>query len=170
MRDEKLLFLHHINTKDNTIADASSRFVKTETEYSLSSKAFQEIVKSFGRPQIDLFASYQNKKCEVFISWYPDPQCSEIDAFTLNWSKIDFYAFPPFSLLSRVIKKIKFEKAKGIVVFPIWKSQPWFPTIEELRISELIKFTPQKRLLLSACREPHPMWRNLTLGAAVLSG
>ncbi|KAJ8921889.1 hypothetical protein NQ315_008522 [Exocentrus adspersus] len=159
-----LIFASYINTRDNDTADAASRKMHVETEYSLHKTAFNEIRETFGTPQIDLFASYQNKKCKVFASWHPDPECTIIDAFTIPWNNTFFYAFPPFPLLQKVINKIKTEKAKGIVVYPIWKSQPWFPILENLRSSDPIIFTPYKSLLLSPFREEHPMLAYLNRG------
>lgn len=165
-----IIFASYVNTRDNVIADRASRQTPTESEYSLNHTVFQEIKNVFGTPQIDLFASYQNKKCQVFVSWHPDPQSSFIDAFTLNWGNHFFYAFPPFSLLPRVLKKIKADKAKGIVVYPLWKTQPWFPVLENLRITKPIFFSDDKSLLLSPSRKPHPLWKSIILGASVLSG
>lgn len=165
-----IIFASYVNTRENVIADWASRQKPTESEYSLSQTAFQKITNIFGIPQIDLFASYQNKKCQIFVSWHPDPQSSFIDAFTLNWGNFFFYAFPPFSLLPRVLKKIKAEKAKGIVVYPLWKTQPWFPVLENLQITKPINFYSDKSLLLSPYRQPHPLWKSLILGASVLSG
>ncbi|KAJ8914276.1 hypothetical protein NQ315_011010 [Exocentrus adspersus] len=99
------IFASYVNTKDNTLADAASRHTNVETEYSLNQKSFDQIKKAFGQPEIDLFASHRNKKCDQFISWHPDPESCAVDAFTLNWSNIYFYAFPPFPLLPRLFKK-----------------------------------------------------------------
>lgn len=93
-----------------------------------------------------------------------------VDAFTIDWSKIYFYAFPPFSLLLKVLNKIKRDKATGVVVFPLWETQPWYPLLKQLMVSEPLIFSPNKTLLLSPFREPYPMWRSLTLAAAILSG
>nr|CAH7764037.1 unnamed protein product [Callosobruchus chinensis] len=79
-----------------------------------------------------------------------------MDAFTLNWGNLFFYTFPAFSLLPRVLKKIKAEKAKGIVVYPLWKTQPWFPVLESLQIADPIFFSSDKTLLLSPYRKPQP--------------
>nr|XP_046491856.1 uncharacterized protein LOC124223672 [Neodiprion pinetum] len=60
------------------------------------------IERSFGVPEIDLFASRSNTKCIKFCAWQRDPEAQAIDAFTLNWSQWRFYAFPPFALILRV--------------------------------------------------------------------
>ena len=38
------------------------------------------------------------------MSWKPDPEAEEEDAFTLNWSQLRGYAFPPFALIGRCLR------------------------------------------------------------------
>lgn len=90
-----------------------------DSEYSLYNHAFNIILNRLGIPNIDLFASSINTKCKTFVSWKRDPESIAVDVFTLNWSELDFYAFPPFSLISKVLSKIISDKARGILVIPI---------------------------------------------------
>lgn len=161
------LFASYINTKENVEADYQSR--KHTIEWELSDTAFQTIVTEFGEPNIDLFASRTNNKCQHFISWKKDPDAIAVDAFTIKWSKYFFYAFPPFNLALRALQKIKIDRATGILVVPYWKSQPWFPLFTELLQSPPIIFQPSKRLLSSHFRDHHPLYRTLTLAAGLLS-
>ena len=124
----------------------------------------------FGSPQIDLFASRVNKKCKVFVSWFPDPDAISTDAFTIYWGDFFFYAFPPFSVILRMLHKIKNESAQGIVEVPSWPAQPWYPLYKSLLVCNPIIFRPQKDLLFSFNRDPHPLWKNLSLEAGILSG
>lgn len=39
---------------------------------------------TFGPFDIDLFATHINVKCEIYISWFPDPFAVAFDAFTLD--------------------------------------------------------------------------------------
>lgn len=170
--EERRLWVYasYISSKENTIADLESRRPNSEIEWELCDKAYKTIVASLGEPQIDLFANRSNAKCQNYVSWLPDPSAYDIDAFTLKWHGILFYAFPPFALISRMLQKIKSEKAIGIIVIPYWPSQPWFPLFNSMIISEKIVFEPSYDLLLSPSRDPHPLHRNLTLIAAKLSG
>jgi len=79
----------------------------------------------------DNFASHVTTQCQQFYSWFPDPLATGVDAFTFNWSDF-FYAFPPFNLISRVLRKIVEDNASGVVVVPIWPAQPWYPLFMEL--------------------------------------
>lgn len=114
------LIASYIPSKENTTADTLSRLPNPDTEWSLSDSAFQRIIKLFGMPQIDLFASSWNAKCQSYISRFPEKQAVLIDSFTSNWCQWFFYAFPPFSLALRTLVKIKNDKAEGILVVPNW--------------------------------------------------
>lgn len=107
----------------------------------------------------------------MFVSWHKDPEAMDVDAFTLDWSQLNFYAFPPFSVILKTLRKIMSDSAQGIVVVPKWPAQPWYPIFLSLLISRLIIFKPNKNLLLSIDRKtPHPLWPQLTLVAGILSG
>lgn len=169
--EKRNLFIYatYIQSKKNTIADKESRIKSIETEYELSEIAYKKVVSFFGNPEIDLFASYTNSKCNKFISWGPDPYSVSIDAFSINWDQF-FYAFPPFSLVPKVLQKIVKNQACGILVVPYWPSQPWYPLFINMLTEKLILFRPNKNLLLSPFRESHPLWATLTLAVGRLSG
>ena len=62
-------------------------------------------------PVVDLFTSRMNKQLPRYVSYRPDPDAEAIDAFTLNWEYLNFYAFPPFSVIPTVLAKIQKERA-----------------------------------------------------------
>lgn len=159
----------YIKSKDNIEADSESRRTNVDTEWSLSPEAFQNIVHSLGSPQIDLFASRLNTKCDRYVSWKRDPSAYNIDAFTMSWNEFFFYAFPPFSLVLRCLRKIIDDNATGIMVVPYWPSQPWYPMFVSLSCSNIIYLEPSPELLLSPFRTPHPLWKRLTLASSILS-
>lgn len=163
------LFASYINSKDNHEADEESRRINPDIEWELSNKAFGQIVQKFGTPEIDLFASRTTAKCSNYVAWKPDPDAIAIDAFTIFWGSY-FYAFPPFSMLLKTIRKIIENQAVGILVFPVWPSQPWYPLLQEILVSEVIIFEPNKNLLHSCYRPHHPLYNQLTLGAAKVCG
>ena len=63
--------------------------------------------------KIDLFACKLNAQLRKFVSWRPDPEASQVDAFMLNWSEEMFYAFLLFCLVNRLFKKIFLTRQKG---------------------------------------------------------
>lgn len=164
------IFASYISSKENTVADAESRRVHSDVEWELADYAFRLICHRFKQPDIDLFASRVNKKCALFVSWHKDPDAYKVDAFTLSWTRFHFYAFPPFSVILKVLQKIMHDKARGIVVVPRWPTQPWYPLFKKLKVSRSLIFRPDPKLLTSPFRTEHMLQRSLTLEAAVLSG
>lgn len=158
------LFASYINTKENKEADEESRRFNPDTECELYQGAFERISNAFGSPEIDLFASRANAKCQIYVSWKRDPDAITIDAFTINWNGKFFYAFPPFSLLLKCLQKVTEDSATGILVFPFWPSQAWYPQLMKIIISNIIWLYPNDHRVQSCYRKP------LILGAAVLSG
>ena len=112
------LTIAHIPGKENVVADYKSRHFSDNVEWSLADKYFNKICTVFGEPNIDLFASRLNKKIEKYVSFQPDPFAYNIDAFSMSWKHYFFYAFPPFSCIPKVLKKILNEQATGILVVP----------------------------------------------------
>lgn len=161
------IYASYIKSKEKVYADKESRNVNIDTEWELNEKAFRMIKNRFGTPKIDLFASRINKKCETYVSWKRDPGALNIDALTLNWHEYIFYAFPPFSLLTRCLQKIKKDKARGILVYPVWESQPWYPLAMSLMITNPIVFEPSTDLLTSPFSTEHPLSSHLTLAASI---
>jgi hypothetical protein len=55
-----------------------------------------------------------------------------VDAFTLTWNNIMFYAFPPFSIIDKVCHKIMVDRAEGVLNVPSWPTQNWYPLVMKL--------------------------------------
>ena len=159
----------YIPSIENNIADAESRRVHPDIEWELSDFAFQNIIKSFGQPDIDMFASRINKKCVKYISWHRDPDAYNINAFSICWSDWYFYGFPPFTIILKTLRKIISDKARGILVVPAWPSQPWYPLFNKLLERKPLTFHSSKELIIShsSNRQIH---RRITLVAGILCG
>ena len=67
-------------------------------------------------PETDLFASALNHQVPKYVSWNPDQEAFAIDAFSISWANMKFYAFPPFSLIGASTSKIKQEGASGVMI------------------------------------------------------
>ena len=162
------IFASYISSRMNWEADIESRRLESETEYELSKEAFSEIIRTFGKPDTDLFASRANTKCETYVSWRRDPGAIAIVAFTITWNPYFFYAFPPFSIILRVLQKIKSERSRGLLVVPLWETQPWFPMFKSMLAADTLVFPPDINLLTSCSKEPHPLWGENYPGCRVL--
>ena len=57
---------------------------------------FAQIITHWGTPEIDLLAARLNTQLPKFVSWKPDPTSCLVDAFTITWDSLYFYAFLPF--------------------------------------------------------------------------
>ena len=162
----------YIPGKDNVVADFHSHCFKDNTEWTLDYAVFQSICHIYSLPLIDLFASCHNKQLDTYVSWYPDPHAWAVDAFSIPWHTLLFYAFPPFSLVARVLKKINREEAAGILVVPKWTTQAWFPVLLSMLISHPREIRPHKQLLTLPLAPDsfHPLHKKLVLLAVHLSG
>ena len=159
----------HLAGKLNVRADAQSRNFSDKHEWSLNISVFEDILSQYPELNIDLFATRLNHKLPKYCSWKPDPGCSYIDAFSVNWGTYKFYAFPPFSIIPRCLQKISQDRAKGILVVPLW------PTVmisdcSSAALQPTMDTSPDKRLLSHPTQVPHPLWKKLNLMMCPLSG
>lgn len=154
---------------ENVLADKESRIFNDSTEWMLDKDVFTSVVEILGYPDIDLFASRLNKQIDSFASWKPDPDALFIDAFNRNWNMLNFYAFPPFSVISQMLQKIVLDQTEGLVVVPLWAAQPWFPKLLKLLVQEPI-LLPLNVVHLPYKKTNHPLHRTLRLIACRLSG
>ena len=163
----------HVPGVDNEEADRASRTqYGSETEWSLDLEVYKRLERVFGPFDLDLFATRLNAKCRKFFAWKPDPEALAIDALAHNWHGINSYAFPPFSLITRVTQKISLDQAEVTLIAPQWPTQTWFAPILQLLISPPVVLPPEPHLLrlpqdLTAV---HPLHRKLRLTAFRLSG
>ena len=163
----------HIAGKSNERADLESRQNKTETEWMLNKSILSGALMQFEfTPEIDLFASRLNAQFTRYVAYGPDPGASAIDAFSIDWSNLNFYAFPPFSVIPAVLKKIREDKATGICVLPHWPTQAWFPRAMKIATSASVPLKANKTLLhlTNLPDKIHPLHNHLSLLVCLLSG
>jgi hypothetical protein len=162
----------HIPGIENTEADRHSRVFDEHTEWALNDSIFSQICEKFFTPAIDLFASRLNHKVARYVSWHPDPGASAVDAFTQNWANQLFYAFPPFSLITRMLQKVREDQAEGIVIVPLWSTQAWYPVLMTMLVRKpcLLPKGPQLLYLNHQPTKRHSLHKKLQLLACHLSG
>ena len=173
MTNKLKLTVAHLPGSDNIIADKESRHIYREAEWMLNRCHLQTAIKRFAfKPEIDLFASRINKQFPKYCSYRPDPETMHIDAFSISWSMLNFYCFPPFSCILQTVQKIIQEKATGILVIPNWPTQPWYPLIAPLLMQPPQVFPPSQTLLQlpAAPAESHPLAKKLELKICLVSG
>ena len=162
----------HLPGVENVIADRESRLIRDETEWSLNNDLFHKLTTVFFVPKIDLFASRLNKQLECYVSWKNDPGAFAVDAFTICWTQLSFYAFPPFSILDRVCQKIMMDKAEGLLVAPLWDTQIWYPIILKMCMRPPVVLKPSKKTLhlVNKPQQTHPLHKTLRLMVCHVSG
>lgn len=150
------------------IADFESRRNQRESEWKLDKVSlFNALERLDFKPAIDLFVFRTNHQFPKYVSYTPDPEALAIHAFSLN-----FYAFPPFSVVPTVLNKLKSEGARGVCMLPDWPAQAWYPTALQLLKQKPVYLKARKDLiqLPSHPKETHPNWHKLNLLVFLLSG
>ena len=109
----------HLPGCTNIEADFESRTDRHQIERHLNPIVFQGITLQLGICDMDLFASRVNAQLDKYVSWKPDPGAFAVDAFTLDWSGFRAVCFPLFSLILRVLQKVKGLEADCVLVVPI---------------------------------------------------
>ena len=113
----------HIPGRLNVVADAESGAKPDAADWKLDSRVFKVLNHSFGPFTIDLFANRNNTQLERFYSYLPDPLVEQFDALVQPWREENAYAFPPFNLISKCLRKISLEGAALLIICPVWPAQ-----------------------------------------------
>ena len=144
----------HIPGRLNTAADSESRKINSDSEWKLNSKMLKGALDEFKfSPDIDFFASRVNAQFKPYVSYRADPEALAVDAFSIKWTDYKFYAFPPFSVILRVLRKVQREGASGVLVVPEWTAQVWWPELLKLLVADPIKM-PVSPNVLSLPQKP----------------
>ena len=88
-----------------TVADFHSQNFQDNTKWMLNPVVFKQLTALSFVPEVDLFASRLNGQLTPFVSWKPEPGVWAVNAFSLCWTALKCYAFPPFSILGRVLRR-----------------------------------------------------------------
>jgi hypothetical protein len=133
----------YIATDENP-ADALTRGVTSrqrmlDTEVQLNPSIFHQL-KNQGpfSPCIDWFASEENHQLPRFYVWQHVSQTSAegFNAFMFSWRTNPGYIFPPFSLLPRILRKIRNDKAQILLIHPNWPGALWYPSLREIIVMQ----------------------------------
>ncbi|KAK7110241.1 hypothetical protein V1264_014151 [Littorina saxatilis] len=151
----------------NVLADSLSRSSQViHTEWTLTHQVIQRLWLRFGKPMVDLFATRFSRRLP-----FPDPEAWETNALEIEWSGLVAYAFPPFHLLSKVLRKADLEKPCLLLVAPWWPSQQWFPDLLRLADGPLFPLDVKRGdLVQPRSGVPHENPQSLRLHAWKLSG
>ena len=161
----------HVPGVENVAADFESRHFNEDAEWKLNTVVFNRIVQAFGPFDIDLFASRLNTQLPVYVSWRPDPQAQFVDAFSISWHGYNCYLFPPFSVISRCLRKVVEDQANGVIVVPLWTTRSWFTLLMKMLVSQPLILPRGPNLLkLPGKNKVHRLANRMTLLACHISG
>ena len=126
---------------------------------------------NLGPVTINVFASRVNCKVNRYYSYNLEPEAIEIDAFSYCWSNETFYAFPPFSIISKVLSKIEAEMATGVLIVPPFTTQSWFTRLLRLLIHKPLLFPKSSTsLYFPYRRKTTATLPNVAMMACLVSG
>ncbi len=124
------LKLTHVPGKINQGADMLSRKNLSSEEWTYHALAVQRIWEMFGKARVYLFGSKDNSHCLIFF-------IRSTDALVHEWPSLPLYAFPPVALLPQVLRRVREQWHKLILIAPLWRNQPWV-----LELFQLLKAAP----------------------------
>ncbi len=99
----------HVPGKMNHGADMLSRNNVSSGEWTLHPLCVQKIWEVCGRARVHLFASEDNSHCPIFFT-------KSTDALAHEWPSLLLYAFPPFALLPQVLRRVREQWHKLILI------------------------------------------------------
>jgi ribonuclease HI len=112
----------HIAGAANDEADRLSR-IGTRREYFLKESAYEEMVSALQiRPEIDAFAATPYLPSQVSPEHIGE-------ALRQSWRERVLLLHPPVHKIVKTVMKAYQEKAKGILIIPDWRGQPWGPVL-----------------------------------------
>ena len=157
--------------KDNVEADYLSRIPQDRMGWMLNPRIFFKVSQKFYHPDVDLFANRINRQVQCFVASNPDPLALAMDAFSLSWKSLRAYAFPPFIMIPKVLRKVLQDNARLILITPNWPTQGWWPQVLSMVVKSPILLHPGEELLtLPHAGIKHPLRTSLSLVAWVVSG
>ena len=123
------LIASHLAGSLNVVADQLSRSNQIlPSEWSISQGILSQVWSFFGdTPHIDMFATCFNFKLPTYVSPVKDDAALFHDAFSRDWNGLFFYAFPPFTIIGKVLRKVQRERPRCILILPWWPAKFWWP-------------------------------------------
>ena len=108
-----------------------------------------------------VFFKVLSNQLPSYYSWNLDPNSLVTNAFQRKWYHNSPYAFPPFSLIQKVPKKVEEENVHSLILVTLtWQTQSWYPELLLLSVKSLI-ILPQKEYLLKGSQnQQYPLIQN----------
>ena len=110
---------------------------RPDTEYGVDDGhgASMTVFAKWGELQVDLFATFANRRLIKFVSPHTDPRAEWTDAMSMPWDNGRglLYAFPPFEMVPQVLQKIaQSPGVRVILIAQLQQATSWFPELMDL--------------------------------------
>ena len=119
----------------------------------------------------DLCTTSDYHRCSIFFSPYRDPLSAGTDALLQSWDGLLACAFPPWSVLPRVLAKLRVSHRTLLtLIAQYWPQRPWFVDLLQLSVAPPVPLSASPDLLFQPrSRRSYPGLRRLALHAWRLS-
>ena len=158
-------------SEENLLADAASRF-QVLPDWHLHSNLFQQFVRRWGLPEIDLFATHLSAHLDRFFAWGQSQEAEGFDALAQEWNFLLAYAFPPPAIIPRTLMKISLSPGKFILITPFCRAQKWFPLLPNLNVVDLRRLPslPDQVIDLTTGKPPSSLSHLRLVAWMIISG
>ena len=166
------LSVQFVPGKLNVLADQLSRSNQIlPTEWTICHSALQKVWARWSKPLVDLFATRYSSRLALYVSPVADPLAMATNAFAIPWTGLQAYAYPPTSLIPRVLAKYTSEGPTLLLVTPYWPKCAWFPELLTLACDNPLPLDLEEgQLVQPRSGHPHPNLGVLRLTAWRLCG
>ncbi|KAI2645288.1 hypothetical protein H4Q32_028267 [Labeo rohita] len=114
----------HVLGRLNQGADMLSRSNVPSEEWMLHPQMVQRIWEIFGKAEVDFFASENNYHCPTYF-------LKNKDALAHEWPILLLYTFPPVALIPQIIRQVRDQKHKVLLVGPLLEEPTLICRFEE---------------------------------------
>ena len=146
----------YLPSRLNVRADWEPRNATDSSDWKLHQRVYLKIAKPLETPTADLFASRSCHQVPQYIAWEPDQNGFATNAMQQDWNKMFRFAFPPFSLIGRVINKVLQENVEAMILVALtWQTQPCYTLLLRMSIQRPLLIPALPNLLLNCPGEKH---------------
>ena len=128
-------------------ADFESRKRRKNLEWSIQDHIFCHIANHILIAHLPLIYLHQEQIKKLDYAFYVEPDSVGTDAFSFSWQCEFLYAFPPFSIIHTVLRKIENEQGERIKILPLFTTQLWFIRLLRILVSGPLTLPTSKKAL-----------------------
>ena len=115
--------------------------------FMLDRRVFRSILDHFSlQPTLDAFACRYSAQLPRYMSWHRDQQAVAQDALLSPWDPVT-YLFPPVPLLPKVVRKIRDQRIRAILVCPQWPTALWWGLLLDMMVEPPMLLPQYKSIL-----------------------